>query len=55
MIDAATERIKSLQLNTEFRNLPMQDQQRIINSILQQSVPGIGGIQANRPPIQNVP
>ena len=55
MIDAATERIKALQLNTEFRNLPMQDQQRIVNSILQQAVPGIGGIQANRPPIQNVP
>lgn len=55
MIDAATERVKALQLNTEFRNLPMQDQQRIINSILQQAVPGIGGLQTNRPPIQNVP
>jgi hypothetical protein len=55
MIDAATERIKALQLNTEFRNLPMTDQQRIVNSILQQATPGIGGIQTNRPPIQNVP
>jgi hypothetical protein len=55
LVDAATERIKALQLNTEFRNLPMQDQQRIVNSILQQAVPGIGGIQTNRPPIQNVP
>ena len=55
MIDAATERVKALQLNTEFRNLPMQDQQRIVNSILQQAVPGIGGLQTNRPPIQNVP
>jgi hypothetical protein len=55
MIDAATERVKTLQLNPEFRNLPMADQQRIVNSILQQAVPGIGGIQANRPPIQNVP
>jgi hypothetical protein len=55
MVDAATERIKALQLNSEFRALPMQDQQRIINTILQQATPGIGGIQANRPPIQNVP
>jgi hypothetical protein len=55
MIDAATERVKALQLNPEFRKLPMQDQQRIINTILQQATPGIGGIQANRPPIQNVP
>ena len=55
MVDAATERVKALQLNTEFRNLPMQDQQRIVNSILQQAVPGIGGLQTNRPPIQNVP
>jgi hypothetical protein len=55
LVDAATERIKALQLNTEFRNLPMTDQQRIVNSILQQAVPGIGGIQTNRPPIQNVP
>ena len=55
LVDAASERVKALQLNEQFRKLPMQDQQRIINNILQQAVPGIGGIQANRPPIQNVP
>ena len=55
MISAAAERVKSLQLNEQFRKLPMTDQQRIINSILQQATPGIGGIQTNRPPIQNVP
>ena len=55
MIDAATERVKALQLNPEFRKLPMQDQQRIVNTILQQATPGIGGIQTSRPPIQNVP
>ena len=55
MIDAATERVKALQLNPEFRALPMQDQQRVIQTILQQATPGIGGIQTNRPPIQNVP
>lgn len=55
MIEAATERVKALQLNPEFRKLPMQDQQRLINTILQQATPGIGGIQVNRPPIQNVP
>jgi hypothetical protein len=55
LVDAAAERVKGLQLNEQFRKLPMQDQQRIINNILQQAVPGIGGLQTNRPPIQNVP
>lgn len=55
MISAAAERVKSLQLNEQFRKLPITEQQRIINIILQQGSLGIGGIQANRPPIQNVP
>ena len=52
MIDAATERIKGLQLDPEFRKLDPQAQQRIINSILQGAV-GQGGSQ--RPKIVDVP
>jgi len=55
MLKEARERAKTLQLNEQFRKLPIQDQQRLIQSIMQQAIPGISGIQTNRPPIQNVP
>jgi len=52
LVDAASERVKALQNNTEFRKLPIPEQQRIINSILQGAV-GQGGSQ--RPKIVDVP
>jgi hypothetical protein len=55
MLKEARERAKGLQLNEQFRKLPIQDQQRLIQSIMQQAIPGIGGLQTNRPLIQNVP
>jgi hypothetical protein len=55
MLKGAREQAKTLQLNEQFRKLPIQDQQRLIQSIMQQAIPGISGIQTNRPPIQNVP
>jgi hypothetical protein len=55
MLKGARERAKTLQLNEQFRKLPIQDQERLIQSIMQQAIPGISGIQTNRPPIQNVP
>lgn len=52
LIDAATERVKGLQLNPDFKKLDPQTQQRMINSILQGAV-SQGGSQ--RPKIVDVP
>jgi hypothetical protein len=52
MVDAAKEQIAGLQLKKEFRDQPIEVQQRIINSILQGAV-GQGGQQ--RPRITDVP
>lgn len=52
LIDAATERVKGLQLNPDFKKLPPETQQRMINSILQSAV-SQGGSQ--RPKIVDVP
>jgi len=52
LVDAATERVKGLQLDPEFRKLDPQAQQRMIDSILQGAV-GQGGSQ--RPKIIDVP
>jgi len=52
MVDAATERVKGLQNNLEFRKLPIPDQQRIINSILQGAINQEG---FQKPKILDVP
>jgi hypothetical protein len=52
LVDAATERVKGLQLNPEFRKLPPETQQRMIESILRGAV-NQGGSQ--RPQILDVP
>ena len=52
LVDAATERVKGLQLNPDFRNLPPETQQRMIDSILRGAI-GQGGAQ--RPRIIDTP
>jgi len=52
LVDAATERVKGLQLNPDFRKLPPETQQRMIDSILRGAI-GQGGAQ--RPQIIDVP
>jgi hypothetical protein len=52
LVDAATERVKGLQLNPDFRKLPPETQQRMIESILRGAV-NQGGSQ--RPQIIDVP
>jgi len=52
LVDAATERVKGLQLNPNFKNLPPETQQRMIDSILRGAV-NQGSSQ--RPQILDVP
>jgi hypothetical protein len=52
LVDAATKRVEGLQLNPEFRKLPPETQQRMIESILRGAV-SQGGSQ--RPKIIDVP